>query len=111
MSIVAFVGLVLIITIVWGEMGVWLGRHGGVDRWRMWLLCVVAGAFYGAAIPVCIQPFDLRFVVALGATGAVGGAVMGLFLKIPPSARRRTLHRNAQQQGTSESGGRREHHP
>lgn len=68
--------------------GMWLGKHGGVHYWQMWLMDIVLGAVVVGAIFMAVEPFNPRLVGLGVGLGVFAGAIWALIdRKIPPSAR------------------------
>lgn len=86
--VILVVAIIILVSCLYVVTGMWLGRHGGVHRWQLWLMDVVFGVVVVGAIFMTIEPFNLR-IVGLGAgLGIFAGAIWALIdKKIPPSAR------------------------
>lgn len=81
------IGTCILVGCLYVATGMWLGRHGGVHRWQLWLMDVIVGIAVICAVFAAIQPFALRTVMWGVGLGAIAGAVWGIFHKVPPSAR------------------------
>ncbi len=88
--VIVVVAIIVLASILYVLTGMWLGRHGGVHLWQLWLMDITFGAVVIGAIFMAVVPFSPRMVGLGVGLGVVAGAIWALIdNKIPPSARPR----------------------